>query len=249
MIVLCVPQTRPTGELIAAKLKELLNGDCSVDTWNPRHTEESCVVRWGNSSPGACMVGANAKVFNKPASISLSANKLQSLIAMRDAGVSVPQFASDRSEVNFDGPWVARPHHHMCGQYFLKVKHQRNIPSGRLVMKYIKKHDEWRVFVLFGKVWRVGKRVPKTDETPHDFIWSLSKGWKIELVEEHPDCIATEAVKAVTSVGLDFGAVDVCVDHFGKPWVFEVNSAPGLSEYKIDRLSKRIVKWTLAGSR
>jgi hypothetical protein len=44
------------------------------------------------------------------------------------------------------------------------------------------------------------------------------------------EALATEAVKALKAIGLDYGAVDCCVDPTGKPWIIEVNSGPGLEE-------------------
>jgi hypothetical protein len=36
------------------------------------------------------------------------------------------------------------------------------------------------------------------------------------------------AVAALKAVGLDFGAVDCCIDTAGKVWIIEINSGPGL---------------------
>lgn len=59
-------------------------------------------------------------------------------------------------------------------------------------------------------------------------------GWKFVKVKALKDDIGTEAVKAVTAVGLNFGAVDCCVDVTGKVFILEVNSGPGLEETTFD---------------
>ena len=40
--------------------------------------------------------------------------------------------------------------------------------------------------------------------------------------------LADEAIKAVAALGLQFGAVDCCLDTDDKPWIIEVNTGPGL---------------------
>jgi len=60
-------------------------------------------------------------------------------------------------------------------------------------------------------------------------IRSNRLGWKFSRVH-HPEALGKEAIKAVRAVGLDFGAVDCCVDVNDKAWIIEVNSGPGLEE-------------------
>lgn len=59
-------------------------------------------------------------------------------------------------------------------------------------------------------------------------------GWKFSRVKSLRKDIADEAIKAVKAVGLDFGAVDCCVDVNGKVFILEVNSGPGLEETTFD---------------
>lgn len=61
-------------------------------------------------------------------------------------------------------------------------------------------------------------------------VRSNKMGWKFIRVKKVDKALETEAVKALKSIGLDFGAVDACVDVNGKPWIIEVNTGPGLEE-------------------
>lgn len=63
---------------------------------------------------------------------------------------------------------------------------------------------------------------------PDMLIRSNRLGWKFEPVDVFPEGMGGEAVKAVESLGLDFGAVDCCVDPDGYCFVLEVNTGPGL---------------------
>ena len=65
-------------------------------------------------------------------------------------------------------------------------------------------------------------------------IRSNRLGWKFVKMKSVNDALASEAVKALKAVGLDFGAVDCCIDPSGKPWIIEVNSGPGLEESTFD---------------
>ena len=65
-------------------------------------------------------------------------------------------------------------------------------------------------------------------------IRSNRLGWKFIRVKSIDKALEEQAVKALKAIGLDFGAVDCCVDAAGKPWVIEVNSGPGLEESTFD---------------
>ncbi|MNN94301.1 hypothetical protein D3C81_2129010 [compost metagenome] len=56
-----------------------------------------------------------------------------------------------------------------------------------------------------------------------------------------PKDVLDQAVKAVASLGLDFGAADVIYnDRQKKAYVLEVNTAPGLSGSTLDGYTQRL---------
>lgn len=59
-------------------------------------------------------------------------------------------------------------------------------------------------------------------------VRSNMRGWKFSHVKKINKDLIEEAVKAVKAAGLDFGAVDCCIDEDGKPWIIEINTGPGL---------------------
>jgi len=61
-------------------------------------------------------------------------------------------------------------------------------------------------------------------------IRSNRLGWKFVRVKTPDKKMVAEAVKACKAIGLDFGAVDSCIDVNNKPWIIEVNTGPGLEE-------------------
>jgi len=60
-------------------------------------------------------------------------------------------------------------------------------------------------------------------------------GWKFSIVKKFDPKMAEVAAKAVKALGLTFGAVDCCTDNHGVPYIFEVNSGPGLEATSFDK--------------
>ena len=73
-------------------------------------------------------------------------------------------------------------------------------------------------------------------------VRSNTKGWKFSRVtlDKVPENLANEAIKAVKSLGLDFGAVDCCIDVKKKAWVIECNTGPGLEGSSLEAWVKAL---------
>jgi hypothetical protein len=61
-------------------------------------------------------------------------------------------------------------------------------------------------------------------------VRSNKLGWKFVRVKAIDKALESEAVKALKAIGLNYGAVDACIDVNGKPYIIEVNTGPGLEE-------------------
>lgn len=66
--------------------------------------------------------------------------------------------------------------------------------------------------------------------SPDLIIKSNTRGYKFANIklENVNKGLASESIKAVEALGLQFGAVDCVIDVDGSPWVIEVNTGPGL---------------------
>ena len=66
--------------------------------------------------------------------------------------------------------------------------------------------------------------------SPDLVVKSNTRGYKFSSIKlaNVNKALAGEAIKAVDSLGLQFGAVDCVMDTGGKAWVIEVNTGPGL---------------------
>lgn len=60
-------------------------------------------------------------------------------------------------------------------------------------------------------------------------------GWKFSIVKKYKKELEDKAVAAVKALGLDFGAVDCCLDTNDNPYIFEVNTGPGLEGTSFDK--------------
>lgn len=104
---------------------------------------------------------------------------------------------------------------------------------GDFYVKYVPKKEEYRVHVFDGKVVDIQRKALRSgiDKDTVDFrIRNYSGGFVFIREGIDPnDKILQQAVLAVQSLGLVFGAVDVIWnEHYQKAYVLEVNTAPGL---------------------
>ena len=91
-------------------------------------------------------------------------------------------------------------------------------------------HREFRVHVVFGQVLHVLEKKKRRGTNPDPLIRSHQRNWVFcqNDLAPIPDIVSTTALAAVAALGLDFGGVDLAIDRYEQPAVFEVNTAPGL---------------------
>lgn len=199
------------------------------------------VINWGSSNlPPEVM---KSKVINDPKAVAIAANKLSFFQAVKDK-VSIPPFTTDLQEAI---KWTA-DNFIVCARQKLTgsgaeglVLMDRNNPDSfvkaPLYTQYIPKIDEYRIHVVNKAVTDVQRKALRSSwseenpgKTPNFKIRNLENGF-IYMREniKAPPSVIDEAVKAVVSTGLHFGAVDVIYNHrHSKAYVLEVNCAPGV---------------------
>lgn len=182
-------------------------------------------VNWG-PPPGPNMYDAvNAAVGNKRITILNSApstNKRDQLLLLARSNVPCPKV--------FTGPGegrVGRSLHHQAGLDILQG-YGRDYWTEKLELV-----QEFRIHVFDGMSIRAGLKVRRPSATnPHPWVrsyeggWGLTYGPRCQLLLKRP--VRDVAKQAITVLGLEFGAVDVGVTAAGRPFVLEVNLAPGL---------------------
>ena len=192
---------------------------------------EDLVFRWG------CTSNVPAKnVVNTAKAIHLVCNKTLFRRILDENGLCTPTYFNTQDAVEAKKfPYVVRPRQHAQGRkLFLchnEVELQKAVAvcgPGYYINQYVKKTNEYRVFVVQGRVVCVAEKTPGD---PEAVAWNVAQGGRFDNVrwDAWPLKVVRTAVEAFNLSGLDFGGVDVMVDDEGNAWVLEINSAPSLT--------------------
>lgn len=196
------------------------------------------LFRWGTTSNVPKKDGQ--LIVNSAASIHWCADKKAGRLAMQDAGVPVPQSwsAKDFLAQNLpdgDAKYVLRRPKHAQGRdlwhgtrdVIVAAIAKNNVHDG-YVSRLIDKKQEFRVYVIQGRVACVASKTPAD---PNAVAWNVARGGAFENVrwDDWPMAAISAAILAAAVSQTDFCGVDVMVDAKGQPYVLEVNSAPSLT--------------------
>lgn len=241
-------QSRPSGG--AQLLRQAINAE-GIRCLRRRHDStrrlrlSSFLVNWG------CSAGNYATHLNQYHLVGLAVNKARAFNAMfsrMDAGVSVPRFVSYQTldlckvgEANDTGHiWLARHSLTGSGGADITVVRPGDLwPEAPLYVQYIPKLVEFRVHVFrnlngdgYNTLTRQKLRESDAEQDRDQrLIRNRENGWVFAHVRDEDGArkAEAEAAKAITALGLDFGAVDVVIGRDDRlAYVLEVNTAPGV---------------------
>lgn len=191
------------------------------------------MIRWGNrGSPS--LDNYCAKVLNSANAIKLASNKLESLYVMHEEGVNVTYASESFEEVlqECGYPILGRKFRHSKGTDIKLILQKRDVRAGDsdYFIPYIPTSREYRVHVVRDKVIRVQGKYLDYPVNTVSHIRNHDSGYRfrtprLRLRSERLQA----AVTAVSSLGLDFGAVDLIIAEDGSYNVLEVNTAPSCS--------------------
>ncbi len=196
------------------------------------------VINWGDSE---CPV---TNVLNPGKAIALASNKREAFLAMQRAGVSVPNFATRKEDVNWKGTTVVR--HKLqghSGEGIEIVEYTKDLPAAPLYVQYIKKEQEFRIHVGrrngITKIIAIQRKARDRSVPDGDVNWQVrnhDNGFIFVRGDANPHpAVVSAASDALQSLGLDFGAVDIIWNaKEGKAYVLEINTAPGLEGQTVD---------------
>lgn len=205
----------------------------------PRHND--VLINWGcSASP---FVNSRGVWLNHPNSVSNASNKLRAFQLFKEASVSIPDFATNKEDAKalFDSDSViVYCRTRLCGKGGAGIVLAKNVDElvdAPLYTKGILNSDEFRIHVFKGEVFDVvQKRKRTTDADPtifNEHIRNHDNGWifaREGVAEAIDDAIKNTAISAISSLFLDFGAVDIRVDRETKQaYILEVNTAPGIT--------------------
>jgi len=208
-------------------------------TFRPRATD--LIVNWGSSAP----IQGPARVLNNPAAVAVASNKLRSFEAFRAAGVSIPDFWTDRAAIPADAyPIVCRTvlsgH---SGAGIVIADTPEALVAAPLYVRYVPKQDEYRIHVFGGEVIAVQRKARRLDvENPDWRVRNHGNGFVFArdgVVAPEPVVVAARS--GALALGLDFGGVDVIWNERRRAaYVLEINTACGLEGATVDDYARAI---------
>ncbi len=197
------------------------------------------LIRWGSRR----RVDYIPREFtlNKRRALVKSTNKLESLETMKRASVPVPKFSLRWQDLKF--PLLERNTSHMEGRDIKLALQPSDITGGAdFYTQYVPKAAEYRVHVFKGEILKISQKKRRDTEPDYDPVcWNYGTGWRFCHPDTQPLGLQ-QSIPAVTAHELDFGAVDVMIDPDGRPYILEVNSAPGCCETTLELYCEKIAE-------
>lgn len=239
-------------------IAEAFGGNRRMAVLPPDATAEIAVINWGDA--GFAMptwAKKGSKLYNLPVAINLTRNKLKFFERCKsaDGGPRIPEYYTTLEaaiEANNNGIVVlGRKATGSCGTDIVTLAEDIGQFNGSdFWVAYKKKKAEFRIHLfkfpegitVVDKQQKVLRKThPQTGE-PIDknsvnfMIRNHRNGFIFQRNEiEVPEDVLTQAVRAFSLSGLDFGAVDVIWnEHERKAYVLEINTAPGLEGTTLD---------------
>lgn len=250
----------------ARKLKEALIGATPrkvliVRSDSPRFKikPNDKLINWGNSKTADWLFNPfGVEPINNEHYIANAVNKLTTFQLLQDK-CNIPEWTTDRdlalkwyfnnipfllrtTLTGFGGAGIIL-HEKQDKDY---EKFPGDIKEALLYVQYKKKKKEFRVHIFKGEVIDITQKKKRKDFEGeiNTKIRNYGNGWvycREDIIE--PEDLRTQAVLAVHTLGLDFGAVDlIWNEKENKSYVLEINTAPGLEGTTIDSYKNAILK-------
>jgi len=208
-----------------------------------RFREGDLIINWGASD--CPFKGRN--VANQPDSIEPASNKLKCFNLMKEAGVSITRFWTNKKDIPDDAfPIMCRTKLQAhSGEGIVVAERRDQLVNAPLYTQYVKKKHEYRVHVIRKRGGEVQSIITQRNakkngvEDANFMVRNLDNGFVYVLDDAPPATVLDEAKKALESTGLAFGAVDVIYNqHQNKAYVLEINTAPGLEQRTAEAYAK-----------
>lgn len=224
----------------AAALRMAIGDNCRMSLRETIPKQYRHVINWGSGAP--IIAGEGVRVHNSVAAVATARDKLRTFRALANAKVATPMWQTEKPTLGKNEIWLAR--HSLTGSCGSGIRIHRNQASinednAPLWVRYIRKETEVRVHVVGDKAIFIQHKKRQSDanqSADEKLIRNHDNGWVFcpRPLSETSNDLLQLAVDAVKALGLTFGAVDVVIDkREGKPYVLEVNTAPGLESPQV----------------
>lgn len=121
--------------------------------------------------------------------------------------------------------------------------HAFEIVNAPLYTKGVGKCREYRVHVIGGEVVLIAQKKRRNGGEADGAIKNHHTGWVYSTIDITPlsDAAVSDAIRAINSLNLDFGAVDIAT-RGDSHYVLEVNTAPGLHGVTLETYATHLDK-------
>ena len=219
-------------------------------TYRPRHS--SIIINYGSSHLPVWW--GQGTYINPVASCTRSGNKLSALRQLKESGIPIPEFTTDR---NTALQWISDRSPVVCrtilnghsGRGIVMAESPEQLVYAPLYTRYKKKKKEFRVHVFKGQVIDIAEkrrsRQVTREQTIQDFVRNHINGWIFCRTDiQEPAGLRELAIRATQALELDFGACDIIWnEHENMCYVLEVNTAPGVEGTTLERYATAIANY------
>lgn len=233
------------GSRSAKALAEVLEGKVlKLEGSKYRPGRGDVVINWGS---GNFRNFQPARTLNPD--VRVAQCKLSTFQRLSADEVSIPRFWTDKGAIPADAfPIVCRRKlRGQGGDGIVIANDAGELVNAPLYTEYKKKKDEFRVHVVGDEAFFIQRKARKLDhENPNWQIRNLAGGFAfVEIAQDDtPRMVVDQALKAVKSLALDFGGVDVIWNEAEeKAYVLEVNTACGLEERTADHYRQALLHY------
>jgi len=214
----------------------------------------NCVIRYGNTTVDDCLPEYHTPLLmiNSIICVIRTAHKLSCRKLLLENGIKCPMLIEyhDLQDIRnpefiFKPALIARPVFHARGRNFFRVnnlaKALQFVKRGYYLQEFIEKRVEYRVFIYRGRFFEVDEKVPGRFFA-NDVIRNHDNGWIFNKIpyKTLAEDLLEQCRKVYYATRLDWMAIDCCISKDNRPYIFEVNSAPGLIDRKLINFANRI---------
>lgn len=209
----------PTGPMVAEEL-----GATAIPSSYRGRLNADVVVCWGTHRR---MPGVGLCVNN------VFCSKKEALITFEREGIPAIRLTMERGVALCDQIWRRPVHSQGYGLKFFRAGERIRAPENWYGTIFVPSTEEYRVHVGRGEVILAQRKMEKPGADP--IVRSNKRGWAFVsyMPRDLLSPLYQNAINAVKSLGLDFGAVDVLKANTGEYVVCEVNTMPGLRDANV----------------
>jgi hypothetical protein len=233
------PLCRSIANMSGGKLRAMGEHEVSLD-----RIVAGTVIRWDSRMPTI-----SDRHVNPPEAVVLSRNKKASRVRMGDlAPQTWTSWLHQRRQFTY--PCIIRPRRHYAAQGFTVAHNLQELERAMKKFGYqrwyisplINKKLEYRVFVFDGKCVKVVRRY---HNDPNAIAWNIAEGGHSKKLKfpSWPIPVVKVAIQAAGRLGVGWCAADVIVDQADRPYVLELNTAPGVTQESTQQNLAKVFSW------